>query len=252
MIRRPRSTAGRLCTAALLAGVLGGATVLAWPVQAVPARTTVTVGPSPKGLLWSADPHEGASEFSSVECPTNDFTTKTDTEKGLVWQAKQRANVERCEPVGPTVASGSTYYLGWSSKFHITDSTSRYIFQLKCSPSDGTANHPVVLEVNRGSIQLQSWTHQHTRIVLWSTKAVNDRWNDFALRISEDRKNGSIQFWFNGVPQKLSNGSFTFTGTTYDGTRDYLKWGLYHPAPETATQWLTTIKMGHTLSDVTG
>jgi hypothetical protein len=216
---------------------------------------TLSAGPVQAGArssLWSADPRKGTGAFESIQCDTNTFTTTSDPAKGPVWQVKQLANQERCESEGPDVSRGSTYYLGWSSKFSITDSTSRYIFQLKCSPSTGTANHPIVLEVIGGEIQLQNWTHDHQKVLLWHTKAVNNQWNDYVLRVSEDQQKGTIQFWFNGARQKLATGSDTFTGTTYDGTRDYLKWGLYHPAPATATQWLSTIKMGTSLADVTG
>jgi hypothetical protein len=202
-------------------------------------------------LSWSADPHHGVGAFPSIQCDTGTFRTTTDPQQGLVWQAEQPANLERCESVGPDLKQGSTYYLGWSSKFHITDSTSRYIFQVKSSPSTGTANHPIVLEVVGGQLQLQEWTHEHNEVVLWQTKAVDDHWNRYALRVFEGQTKGTIQFWFNGKPQQLSNGSNTYTGTTYDGTRSYLKWGLYHVAPEPATQWLSTIKMGSTLGDVT-
>ena len=41
------------------------------------------------------------------------------------------------------------------------------------------------------------------------------------------------------------------TGTTYDGTVGYLKWGLCHPSSGKATQWLSTIRMGTTLASVT-
>ena len=79
-------------------------------------------------VSWSADPGDGVDTFQSIQCDTDTFTTTTDPERGLVWQAEQPAGLERCESVGPDVTDGSTYYLGWSSKFHITDSTSRYLF----------------------------------------------------------------------------------------------------------------------------
>ncbi|MEU6019336.1 heparin lyase I family protein [Streptomyces sp. NPDC047515] len=256
MTRRKGLKSRRPWLAALIGGALAGGTLLAWPVHAMPAGTTnappavTTASKSPKTLRWSADPRKGIREFSSVQCDAKTFGTTTDRSKGRVWQVRQPAHLERCEGVGPTVTAGSTYYLGWSSKFHITDSTSRYLFQLKCSPSVGTANHPIVLVVTHGHIELQEWTHKHKKVVLWRTKAVNDRWNSYVLKVYGHRTKGTIRFWFNGAPQKLSNGSYTFTGTTYDGTRDYLKWGIYHTAPATATHWLSTIKMGTSLADV--
>lgn len=210
----------------------------------------VTAGGS---LLWSADPKNGTGAFQQVQCPTSsDFAAVADPAMGTVWKVTQPAQAERCEAVGPSVKSGSSFYLGWSSKFDITDTESRYIFQLKCDPSTGTANHPIVLEVVGGRIELEDWTTSHQLIDLWSTPAVNLKWNSYALHVTEGRTDGTIQFWFNGKLQTLSNGKTTFTGTTYDGTSDYLKWGLYHTATQTAYQWLTTLKQGTTLSSVGG
>ena len=234
------------------------------PAASQPAASQPAASPSAAGgtLLWSAVPgtgtgteagtSAGAGAFASVQCVSNTFTSTTDARLGPVWRVVQPAHQERCEALGPTVALNSVYYLGWSSKFDITDSMSRYIFQLKCDPSTGTANHPIDLDVVNGRIELEEWSHQHRATVLWRTPAVNDRWSTYALRISEGRTDGTIQFWFDGAPQQLSNGSETFTGTTYDGTRNYLKWGLYHPSSGTATQWLSTIRMGTTLAAVTG
>ena len=235
--------------------VTSSATTGPGPVVTSSATTgpgPVVTSPAPSGsLLWSATPGGATAAFSSIQCTSNTFTSVADQDMGEVWQVVQPAGLERCEGVGPTVTPTSSYYLGWSSKFDITDGMSRYIFQLKCDPSTGTANHPVVLEVVNGNIELEDWTPQHTSVVLWSTPAVNDKWSTYALGITEGVTDGTIQFWYDGVKQTLSNGSDTYTGTTYDGTVDYLKWGLYHPSSGSATQWLSAIKMGTTLASVT-
>ena len=238
------------CSATAVAGAAALAAVLtAGPVTAAPARAA-----APASVTWSADPADGPSAFPSVQCSdgSSEFSTASDPDKGDVWVAKQAAGAERCEVEGPDVQQGETFYLGWSSKYHITDSTSRYVFQLKCSPSSGTANHPVVLEVIGGKLRLQEWTTDHTAVTLWDTPIANDQWHSIAFRISAGRTNGTIQFWFDGKRQTFSDGSTTYTGTTYDGTRDYLKWGVYHQAQEDATQTFSTIRKGTSLADVTG
>jgi hypothetical protein len=236
------------------------------PSTPVPASTSSPAAPSAPGtssalppsgpapgqagsLLWSPDINRGASAFPSVQCASsNTFTTVSDPAKGKVWQAEQPGGQERCEAVGPAVTDGSTYYLGWSSKVYITDGISRYLFQLKCSPSVGTANHPVVLEETGGQIHLEEWTLNHTQVLLWSAPLANNAWHSYALRIHEGRTDGTIQFWFDGVQQTFSTGSNTYTGTTYDGTSDYLKWGVYHPATGTAYQWFTSPRMATSLA----
>jgi hypothetical protein len=260
--------------AALAAALVAGAALLfaaqvpgtrsALPAPSLPAPSASPSAGAPSagapsavhgaGLLWSAVPGTagGTAQFASVQCVSRTFTSTGDAAMGAVWKVVQPPHQERCEVRGPTVTPGSAYYLGWSSKFDITDGMSRYIFQVKCDPSTGTANHPVVLDVVDGRIELQEWRPDHTSVVLWSTAAVNDRWSTYALGISEGRTDGTIRFWYDGVPQTLAGGSQTYTGTTYDGTVSYLKWGLYHPSAGTATQWLGAIRMGTTLSAVTG
>ncbi|MBN9740556.1 hypothetical protein DMP23_05450 [Amycolatopsis sp. A1MSW2902] len=231
------------CSAAAVASTLVVAALAAAPVAAEPV---------PQSVTWSADPADGPGAFNSVQCADGHFKTATDAAKGKVWVAEQLAQEERCEAVGPDLAAGKTFYLGWSSKYRITDSTSRYVFQLKCSPSTGTANHPIVLKISGGKLQLEEWTTDHTSVKLWNAPVSNDEWHDIAFRISTDRTQGTIQFWFDGKRQTFSDGSTTYTGTTIDGTRNYLKWGVYHQADETATQWFSKIRMGDSLADVTG
>ncbi|WP_370939097.1 heparin lyase I family protein [Amycolatopsis sp. cg13] len=230
------------CSAAAVASALAVAALAAAPVTAAPA---------PRSVTWSADPADGAKAFNSVQCADGHFKT-ADSVKGKVFVAEQLAKEERCEAVGPDLEAGKTFYLGWSSKYRITDSTSRYVFQLKCSPSTGTANHPIVLKISGGKLQLEEWTVDHTSVKLWEAPVSNDQWHDIAFRISTDRTKGTIQFWFDGKQQTFSDGSTTYTGTTIDGDRNYLKWGVYHEADQTATQWFSKIRMGTSLTDVTG
>lgn len=219
---------------------------------ALTALSATVVQATTDSVRWSADPRDGIGAFKSIQCDSKTFTTGTDSAKGPVWKVTQPAKQERCEAVGPDVSPTGGYYLGWSSKFTIGDSESRYFFQLKSSPSSGTANHPVVLGVINGELQLHSWTTDHKDVLLWRTKAIKNQWADYALKITSGKKDGTIQFWYNGARQRLLTGSDTYTGTTYDGTRTYLKWGIYHSAPAVATSTMTTIKMGSSLTDVTG
>ncbi|MFD8491767.1 heparin lyase I family protein [Amycolatopsis sp. NPDC059657] len=229
-------------------------TIVFKSVAAAAALTALSAGQvqaSTTALRWSADPRDGIGAFKSIQCDSKTFATGTDSVKGAVWTVTQPAKQERCEAVGPDVSPTESYYLGWSSKFSIGDSESRYFFQVKSSPSSGTANHPVVIGVINGELQLHSWTTDHKDVLLWRGKAVKDQWNDYALRITSGKQDGTVQFWFNGTRQRLLTGSETYTGTTYDGTRTYLKWGIYHPAPGVATSSISTIKMGSSLADVT-
>ncbi|GAA1983695.1 heparin lyase I family protein [Kitasatospora viridis] len=207
--------------------------------------------PSAGQVLWTPSTTAGPSSFADVQCAAPGSFGVVSDAKGKVWQAEQPAGLQRCEVRGPALTAGSTFYLGWSSKVHIGDGNDRYVFQLKCEPSTGTANHPIDLDASNGRIRLQEWDTDHTSHDLWSAPFSNDKWHSYALRIHLDRTAGTIDFWFDGVKQTFATGSGTFTGTTYDGTGDYLKWGSYHQSDGAASNTFTSPVMATTLATAT-
>ncbi|TSB32726.1 heparin lyase I family protein [Streptomyces benahoarensis] len=209
--------------------------------------------PAAKGgrVLWTPRIKAGRSAFPDVQCSGGTFGVVSDRVKGKVWRARQAGGRERCEAVGPKLKLGSTFFLGWSSKVNIHDGKSRYVFQLKCSPSTGTANHPVEMDITKGRIRLQAWTHKHVAVPLWTARVKNGTWHSYALKIHEGRKSGTLELWFDGAKQRFSNGSTRYTGTTYDGTTNYLKWGSYHPSTRDAVNWFTSPRMATTLAAAT-
>ncbi|MFF9483192.1 heparin lyase I family protein [Streptomyces sp. NPDC014733] len=249
---------------------VSAATFLVWPAsagsaangasQAAPAKVAgegrgpAAALPSAKAgrVLWTPKITAGRGAFPSVQCATGGFRVVRDPVKGKVWRAHQPGGQERCEAVGPTLKSGSTFYLGWSSKVDIRDSKNRYIFQLKCSPSTGTANHPVELDATKGRVRLQAWTHRHVAVPLWSAPVKKGSWHSYVLKIREGRSKGTVELWFDGVKQRFANGTTRYTGTTYDGTTNYLKWGSYHPSKGDATHWFTSPRMATTRAAAAG
>ncbi|MFB7613498.1 MULTISPECIES: heparin lyase I family protein [unclassified Kitasatospora] len=202
-------------------------------------------------VLWTPSTSKGASSFAAVQCAAGGFGVVKDSVKGSVWRAFQAAGEERCETVGPDLKEGDTFYLGWSSKVDIKDSNSRYVFQLKCSPSTDTANHPIEIDATTGRIRLQEWDVDHVAHQLWTAPTANNQWHSYALKIRLGRTNGTIDFWFDGVKQTFTTGSGTFKGTTWDGDRNYLKWGSYHPSSGDATNTFTSPVMATTLEAAT-
>jgi len=181
-----------------------------------------------------------------VQCASGDFKVVTSA-KGKVWQAHQAAGQERCEALGPNLTDGQTFYLGWSSKVDINDTNDRYVFQLKCDPSTNTANHPIEIDATNGRVRLQDWDINHNAHPIWTAPIANNQWHSYALKIHLGRTDGTIDFWYDGVKQTFTTGSGTFTGTTFDGTTDYLKWGSYHPSTGDATNTFTSPIMATTL-----
>jgi hypothetical protein len=204
-------------------------------------------GTSGGQILWKPNTTTGPSSFASVQCATGDFKVVSSSVKGKVWQALQAAGQERCEALSPTLTDGQTFYLGWSSKVDIADSNDRYVFQLKCDPSTGTANHPIEIDATNGRVRLQEWDTQHNAHPLWTAPVANNQWHSYALKIHLGRTTGTIDLWYDGKKQTFTTGSGTFTGTTYDGTSDYLKWGSYHPSPGDASNTFTSPTMATTL-----
>ncbi|QKW21978.1 hypothetical protein HUT16_25580 [Kitasatospora sp. NA04385] len=226
-------------TAVLAAALLPGA-ALALPAAAPAAGAAGRV-------LWAADTAKGPASFAGVQCAAGNFGTVQDPVKGRVWRARQAAGEERCEALGPDLRAGDTVYVGWSSRVRIGDDRSRYVFQLKCSPSEGTANHPVEIDVADGRIRLQEWDTAHVAHPLWSAPTADDQWHGYVLKLRLGRTDGTVDFWFDGVKQTFTTGSGTYTGTTWDGTRDYFKWGSYHPAPADAVHTFTSPAVTTTL-----
>ncbi|MFF1903640.1 heparin lyase I family protein [Kitasatospora sp. NPDC058218] len=202
-------------------------------------------------VLWAPSTSKGPSSFTGVQCASGGFGVVKDAAKGRVWRAFQKAGEERCETLGPDLKEGSTFYLGWSSKVDIKDANSRYVFQLKCSPSTDTANHPIEIDATTGRIRLQEWDTHHVAHTLWTAPTTNNTWHSYALKIRLGRTNGTIDFWFDGVKQTFTTGSGTFKGTTWDGDRNYLKWGSYHPSSGNATNTFTSPIMATTLEAAT-
>lgn len=235
MFRRP-APAFRPARAATLALALAAAALL--PTAAAPG--TAAAAPAAGKVIWAADTAEGPSSFAAVQCKAGNFGTVQDPARGKVWRARQAAGEERCETLSPDLVNGATVYVGWSSRVRIGDDQSRYVFQLKCSPSEGTANHPVEIDVADGRVRLQEWDTQHVAHPLWSAPVADDQWHGYVLKLRLGRTDGTVDFWYDGVKQTFTTGSGTYTGTTWDGTRDYLKWGSYHPSPADAVNTFTS------------
>ncbi|MFE6866173.1 heparin lyase I family protein [Kitasatospora sp. NPDC057692] len=232
---------------------LAAATALALSCGWATADSSAADSPAPGAgtVLWTPSTAQGPSSFTGVQCATGNFGVVQDPAKGSVWRAFQAAGEERCETLGPNLTEGDTFYLGWSSKLDIKDTNSRYVFQLKCSPSTGTANHPIEIDATTKRIRLQEWDTDHVAHTLWTAPTANGQWHSYALKIRLGRTDGTIDFWFDGVKQTFTTGSGTFTGTTWDGDRNYFKWGSYHLSTGDATNTFTSPVMATTLEAAT-
>ena len=200
------------------------------------------------------------------------FVTKpTDPVFGKFWRitkpvsrkraefARTRGDVNDFEPV-----IGETYYYGWRWRINSTPDPSGDITVWQWKSDDGgnldlnKQNYPLNMEYDGTILSLKAfgpaepnWTSGgifQRRTTLWRQVIEEDTWMSFVIKIKVDdsfdstnnRYNGYIEFWFNGVPQTLTNYSFNQYQVvldnndtrayhkTFDGVVNYPKWGSYN------------------------
>lgn len=86
---------------------------------------------------------------------------------------------------------------------------------------------------------------------LWSRTISRDVWYDYvlALKLSSGDTGGTIEFWFNGEPQTLANGTTRYPGRTLDDINEP-KWGIYGASTVSASNHVGALKVGTTYADV--
>ena len=199
-------------------------------------------------------------------------TTPIDAEYGKFWRVTKPASRKRAELARTTGTrnslipqNGETYYYGWrwrinSSPDIIEDVT---VFQWKTDEKgnkDSNKQHyPLNMEYNGSVLTFNAygpaepnWDRPGSislrKTTLWSKAIPKDKWVSFVIKIKVDdsfdstnnRYNGYVEFWFNGVQQTLSNSGFNQYKTvldnsnktayhkTFDGGEVYPKWGAYN------------------------
>jgi hypothetical protein len=199
-------------------------------------------------------------------------TTPIDSEYGKFWRVTKPASRKRAELARTTGTrnsltpqNGETYYYGWrwrinSSPDIIEDVT---VFQWKTDEKgnkDSNKQHyPLNMEYNGSVLSFNAygpaepnWDRPGSisarKTTLWRKVIQENEWVSFVIKIKVDdsfdatnnRYNGYVEFWFNGVKQVLSNLDFnqyeaeldnantTAYHRTFDGGEVYPKWGAYN------------------------
>jgi len=192
-------------------------------------------------VLWSQSSLPGTGT-----CPNGSITWASDPQQGQVVRVQVKetgsGNSERCEFVMPQgrVSNGQTIYVGWKSKVQTPSSGSwNGIFQAKCHGSH-VADQPLVFSVKSGRLTLENHEDvggSETSREVWS-RPLPTGWFSIVMRIrySESRTTGSVQLWFNGALQTLSNGKTTHNGQTWDGSDNNMHWGIYRRSSINGTE----------------
>ena len=187
-------------------------------------------------IYYSADNLPGMGT-----CPDGQISWFMDPQEGRVIHVRVQdasgQNSERCEFTAPQRAKaewlGRTIYVGWKSRIDAPLSGGwNGIYQMKSRGAGMVADQPVVVDIRSGRLTVSNHENvggQETPRTVWSAPLPMGRWFSLVLKVkySESRTGGTIEVWFDGVPQMLTSGSRVHTGATWDGDNNNMHWGIY-------------------------
>ncbi|AJR04994.1 T9SS type A sorting domain-containing protein [Siansivirga zeaxanthinifaciens] len=222
------------------------------------------------------DPN-GNSNPSGDDCvddPNNPpfVTTPIDSEFGKFWRITKPVSRKRAEFARTTgdvntftPQKGGTYYYGWRWRFNSEPNLNAGIAVFQWKTTDGgdintnKQNYPYTMSYDGTTLSLNAfgpaepnWNRPGSitqrRTTLWQHVIPEDEWVTFVIKVKVDdnfdvvnnRYEGYLEFWFNGVQQTLSNLNFNEYQVvladsdkrayhkTFDGVEVYPKWGSYN------------------------
>jgi hypothetical protein len=204
---------------------------------------------------------------------TPPFVNKpTDSEFGKFWRITKPTSRKRAEFARTTGDVNSfipqkagTYYYGWRWRINTTPNLAGGIAVFQWKTDEGgdintnKQNYPLNMDYDGSELSLNAfgpaepnWNRPGSitqrRTTLWQQTIQEDTWVTFVIKVkvedtydgSNNRYDGYIEFWFNGVQQTLSNIDFdeyqvvlANSNTrayhkTFDGIEVYPKWGSYN------------------------
>jgi hypothetical protein len=184
-------------------------------------------------VLYSADNLPGMGT-----CPNGNISWFMDPQYGRVIRVhvidSVGTNSERCEFVAPNGGRmpGQTFYIGWRSRVDAPLAGGwNGIYQMKCHGMH-VADQPLVLTMRNNRLVLENHEDidgKETSRMVWSTDLPANKWFTIVLRVhySESRTEGSVELWYDGVPQILASGTTIHHGQTWDGSENNMHWGIY-------------------------
>src|SRR2546430_5103133 len=252
--------------------VIGGSAAVASAAttpQATPAAIT------PKSVLWSADTTRGTAVFDGLEKSPGNISVADDPQgrygKSFRYDIWDWANgKERCESRGMrgtdgkrfelgNARLGQTFYFGWRalwSPLPITTGRWTALYQLHVSgvPSGGLNVGPFVLRtLGDKTLHFQHISPDGSDRHIWNAPLRIDQWQSFVIGFKLSRgSDGWVEFFYNGVAQKLSNGQFRYPGATLWGTHVNTKSGIYRSGGNSGkgSAYLNHAQLGQSLADV--
>lgn len=212
---------------------------------------------------------------SCVDDPSNPpfVTNPTDIDFGKFWRITKPTSRKRAEFARTTGDINSfvpkksgTYYYGWRWRISATPNLSDggiAVFQWKTDQggniNTNKQNYPLNMGYDGSELSLNAfgpaepnWNRPGSitqrQTTLWKQAIPEDKWVTFVIKLKvedtydtgNNRYDGYIEFWFNGVQQTLANMDFdeyqvvlANSNTrayhkTFDGVEVYPKWGAYN------------------------
>ncbi|MCW3464533.1 polysaccharide lyase [Chitinophaga nivalis] len=207
--------------------------------------------------LWDGDAALGSSKVWKVQNieGSGSITAVTDPAYGKVWKFDKPSGSHRTEGHGAKgyqSAEGSDIYLGWRSKVVMpVNVTTNAVFQWKAYGSNMQQNFPIVIKSIGGKLRLFHFAPGKIGTELWNTPLTVNAWQSYVLRIkvSRDDTVGFIEFWYNGVPQTLSNGTKRYYARTLDADYCDPKWGIYGADAMAMTNYVGALKIAATYAE---
>jgi hypothetical protein len=229
-----------------------------------------------QGLIWTADPARGTRVFDGLEEAPGTISTAGDPQGKFGQCFKYQigdnsdGHKERCESRGMRGTDGNrielgaaglgrTFYLGWRSLWSplpIAKDKWTALYQMHVSgvPSGGVNVGPFVLRtLGDGQLHFQHISPDGSDRHIWNAPLRLDTWQSFAIGFKLSRGNdGWVEFWYNGVQQKLSNGQNRYPGATLWGTHINTKWGIYRSGGNNGkgVAYLNHAQLGNAYADV--
>lgn len=251
--------------------LLGGAAVPL--LGTTTAATTAAADVTPQSVIWDGDPARGTSVFDGLERDPGSITVANDPQgtygRCFRYQTQDWSNgKERCEsrglrnPDGSVLRLNSSYegrtlYMGWRALWNVNPNNAWIaVYQLHISGASGgqAKSGPFVLRtVGDGMLHFQLTAPGGSTRHIWSTRFPVNQWNRIVVGMRVSRGgDGWVEFWWNGVQQRFSNGQTRYPGPTLWGSHINHKWGVYRSGGNSGTSvaFLNRARLGTTLSDV--
>jgi hypothetical protein len=225
----------------------------------------------PQSIVWDGNPARGTGVFDGLERDPGSITVAADPQFGQCFRYQTQDwdnGKERCESRGLRNADGSvlrindsflgrTHYMGWRALWNVNPNNAWIaVYQLHISGASGSQakSGPFVLRtVGDGMLHFQITAPAGATRHIWSTRFPVNQWNRIVVGYRISRGNdGWVEFWWNGVQQRFSNGQTRWALPTLWGSHINHKWGVYRSGGNSGTSvaLLNRARLGTSLADV--